>query len=87
MTWRLDTVNFKPSLRIRPVFRMINKDEIVESIHLIKIDIGELEKERTGDYPSIVLDAIEDTLHRYKYDLEYLERRLIRLQRTNNLND
>lgn len=80
-------MEIKPSLRIRPVFRMINKDKIMEAIQLIKLDIVELEKEVTGDYPSIVKDAIEDTLQRYKFDLGYLERRLTRLQRTNNTSD
>lgn len=75
-------MNSKPSLRIRPVFRMIKKDEIIEAIRLIKIDIAELEKELTGDYPSIVIDAIDDTVGRYKYDLGYLERRLARLERS-----
>jgi len=41
----------------------------------------ELEKELKGDYPSIVMDAIEDTLNRYKFDLGYLERRLSRLKK------
>jgi hypothetical protein len=31
-----------------------------------------LEKELSGKYPSIVMDAIEDTLNRYKYDLEVI---------------
>lgn len=75
-------MKIKPSLRIRPVFRMINKDEIIEAIQLIKLDIEKLEKELTGDYPSIVIDAIDDTLGRYKYDLGYLERRLARLERS-----
>ncbi|RSD28625.1 hypothetical protein [Mesobacillus subterraneus] len=75
-------MNFKPSQRIRPIYRIINKDEIVEAIRLIKIDIKELEKELNGEYPSIVMDAVEDTLSRYKYDLGYLERRLSRVKKT-----
>ncbi|KZE69044.1 hypothetical protein AWM68_01900 [Fictibacillus phosphorivorans] len=77
-------MEIKPSLRIRPVYRMINKSEINEAIRLIKLDIEELERELSGKYPSIVMDAIEDTLNRYKYDLGYLERRLTRLQKYNN---
>lgn len=40
---------------------MINKNEIIEAIQLIQLDIEELEKELNGEYPSIVMDAIEDT--------------------------
>jgi hypothetical protein len=74
-------VEIKPSLRIRTVYRMINKSEIKEAIRLIILDIEELEKELSSKYPSIVIDAIEDTLNRYKYDLGYLERRLTRFQK------
>ncbi len=74
-------VNFRPSQRIRPIFRLINRNEILEVIRLIQLDIEELEKELKGDYPSIVMDAIEDTLNRYKFDLGYLERRLSRLEK------
>jgi len=74
-------VNFRPSQRIRPIYRLINKNEILEVIRLIQIDMEELEKELKGDYPSIVMDAIEDTLNRYKFDLGYLERRLSRLKK------
>jgi hypothetical protein len=77
-------LKIKPSLRIRPVYRMINTSEIIEAIQMIKLDIEELEKELSGEYPSIVMDAIEDTLNRYTYDLGYLERRLSRLQKNNN---
>lgn len=74
-------MNFRPSQRIRPIYRLINKNEILEVIRLIQIDMEELEKELKGDYPSIVMDAIEDTLNRYKFDLGYLERRLSRLKK------
>ncbi|MCM3572376.1 hypothetical protein M3172_04195 [Mesobacillus subterraneus] len=74
-------MNFRPSQRIRPIFRLINRNEILEVIRLIQLDIEELEKELKGDYPSIVMDAIEDTLNRYKFDLGYLERRLSRLEK------
>ena len=74
-------MNFRPSQRIRPIYRLINKNEILEVIRLIQIDMEELEKELKGDYPSIVMDAIEDTLNRYKFDLGYLERRLSRLEK------
>lgn len=74
-------VDFRPSQRIRPIFRLINRNEILEVIRLIQLDIEELEKELKGDYPSIVMDAIEDTLNRYKFDLGYLERRLARLEK------
>lgn len=74
-------VNFRPSQRIRPIYRLINRNEIIEAIRLIQIDMEELEKELKGDYPSIVMDAIEDTLNRYKFDLGYLERRLSRLKK------
>ncbi|MBT2645001.1 hypothetical protein J7I80_22530 [Bacillus sp. ISL-41] len=76
-------MNFRPSQRIRPIYRMINRNEILEVIRLIKVDMEELEKELKGDYPSIVMDAIEDTLNRYKFDLGYLERRLSRLKKIN----
>ena len=59
---------------------MIKRDELLEAIRLIQIDIEELEKEVEGEYPSIVMDAIEDTLNRYKFDLGYLERRLARVK-------
>lgn len=74
-------VNFRPSQRIRPIFRLIKRNEILEAIRLIQIDMVELEKELKGDYPSIVMDAIEDTLNRYKFDLGYLECRLSRLEK------
>lgn len=74
-------MNLKPSQRIRPVYRVIQKSEITELIQLIKLDIAELEKELNGDYPSIVLEAIEDTINRYTFDLGYLERRLNRPQK------
>jgi FtsZ-binding cell division protein ZapB len=77
-------VNFKPSQRIRPVYRMIDEDKIIEAIRLIQLDIEELKIELNGEYPSIVKDAIEDTLNRYTFDLGYLERRLSRLKRKNN---
>lgn len=76
-------VNIKPSQRIRPIYRMINKDEILEAIRLIQMDIEELEKEVEGEYPSIVSDAIEDTLNRYNFDLGYLKRRLARVKKNN----
>ncbi|UYZ23933.1 hypothetical protein [Mesobacillus jeotgali] len=74
-------MNFRPSQRIRPIFRLIKRNEILEAIRLIQIDMVELEKELKGDYPSIVMDAIEDTLNRYKFDLGYLECRLSRLEK------
>lgn len=65
---------------IRPVYRMINNSEIIEAIRMYW-KIGKRVEWRIS---SIVMDAIEDTLNRYTYDLGYLERRLTRLQKNNN---
>jgi len=43
---------------------MINKNQKLEAIRLIQVDSEESEKELNGEYPSIVMDALKDTLNR-----------------------
>ncbi|GGE35165.1 hypothetical protein GCM10011391_12360 [Pullulanibacillus camelliae] len=65
---------------MRKVFDYMTKEEKQKAVALFAQDIAELEKEQELEdekgYPRVIKDAIEETIQRYKRDVEYLKNEL-----------
>ncbi|WP_340033083.1 hypothetical protein MHB78_20375 [Bacillus sp. FSL K6-0138] len=62
---------------MRKIYNHMNNDQKRHAIKLLTEDLEELKKEQEQEdekgYPRVIKDAIEETIQRYKKDLEYLK--------------
>lgn len=62
---------------MRKIYNHMNNDQKRHTIKLLTEDLEELKKEQEQEdekgYPRVIKDAIEETIQRYKKDLEYLK--------------
>ena len=57
----------------RRIFALMTDEEKQQALARFTADLAELERERKGDYPRVVRDAIEETIVRYRRDIAYLQ--------------
>ncbi|MFK4461916.1 hypothetical protein [Bacillus safensis] len=62
---------------MRKIYNYMNKEQKQHAIKLLHEDIKELKKEQSQEeekgYPRVIKAAIEETIERYKKDIEFLE--------------
>ncbi|BBN97725.1 hypothetical protein [Sporolactobacillus terrae] len=68
---------------MRRIYRFMDVGEKKKAIDLAIKDIDQLKKEYENDYPAIVKDAIEETIHKYKKDVEFLKEDLKKIENSN----
>lgn len=67
----------KRMIVMRKIYNYMDKEQKQHAIKLLHEDIKELKKEQSQEeekgYPGVIKAAIEETIERYKKDIEFLE--------------